>query len=63
MDGFDVLRWLREQSVTAPAILVTGQSDKILCTRALAAGFTRVVEKLLLEERLVDDIRQLLPLP
>jgi two-component system, LuxR family, response regulator FixJ len=61
MDGFDVLRWLRAQSVTAPAILITGFSDHALLERALAAGFTRVVEKPLLEDRLVDDIRQLLP--
>jgi FixJ family two-component response regulator len=62
MNGFDVLQWLRGRSITAPAILITGHPDRTLCCRALAAGFTRVLEKPLLEDRLVEDIRQLLPL-
>jgi FixJ family two-component response regulator len=61
MNGFDVLRWLREQKVAAPAILITGHPDKMLRDRALAAGFARVVEKPLLENQLVDGIRQVLP--
>ncbi|MFI5013344.1 MAG: response regulator transcription factor [Hyphomicrobiales bacterium] len=61
MNGFDVLQWLREQKVTAPAILITGHPDRTLRSRARAAGFARVVEKPLLENELVDDIRQVLP--
>jgi two-component system response regulator FixJ len=61
MNGFEVLLWLREQSVTAPAILITVHSDKMLRSRALAAGFSGVIEKPALEDQLVDGIRQVLP--
>jgi len=60
MNGLDVLRWLREKKVKAPAILITGHPDCKLCGRALAAGFSKVVEKPLLGTRLADDIRELL---
>ena len=60
MNGFDVLLWLRERNVTAPAILITGHPDWMLRSRALAAGFARVVEKPLLENQLVDSIREVM---
>jgi two-component system, LuxR family, response regulator FixJ len=60
MNGFDVLFWLREKKVTAPAILITAQPDRMLRNRALAAGFARVVEKPLLEDQLVDGIREVM---
>ena len=59
MNGFDVLRSLRKRQITAPAILITARSDKTLVGRAEAAGFARVVEKPLLEDDLVDSIREL----
>jgi FixJ family two-component response regulator len=55
-----VLRWLREKKVKAPAILITGHPDHKLSRRALAAGFSKVVEKPLLGTRLADDIREVL---
>jgi FixJ family two-component response regulator len=60
MNGLDVLRWLREKKVKAPAILITGHPDRKLSRRALAAGFSKVVEKPLLGTRLADDIREVL---
>jgi two-component system response regulator FixJ len=60
MNGFDVLHWLRERQVKAPAILITGHLDRKLHGRALAAGFAKVVEKPLLDTRLADDIREVL---
>jgi two-component system, LuxR family, response regulator FixJ len=60
MNGFDVLHWLREKKVKAPAILITGRCNGRLRDRALAAGFSRVVEKPLLGVKLADDIRELL---
>ncbi len=59
MNGLDVLRSLRTRRITAPAILITAQSDKALVGRAEAAGFARVVEKPLLEDELVGAIREL----
>ena len=59
MNGFDVLRSLRKRQVAAPAILITTRSDKALVERALAAGFARIVEKPLLEDGLIDTIREL----
>jgi FixJ family two-component response regulator len=60
MNGFDVLHWLREQHITAPAILITGHHDRALHKRALKAGFAKVVEKPLLDFRLADDIREVI---
>ncbi len=60
MNGFDVLHWLREKKVNAPAILITGRPNDGLRDRALAAGFSRVVEKPLLGVKLADDIREVL---
>ena len=63
MNGFDVLRWLREKKVNAPAILITGHHDRRLLTRALEVGFAKVIEKPLLDSRLADDIREILKAP
>jgi FixJ family two-component response regulator len=60
MNGLDVLRWLREKKVKAPAILITDHPASKLSRRALAAGFSKVVEKPLLGTRLADDIREVL---
>jgi FixJ family two-component response regulator len=60
MNGMDVLRWLRERNIRAPAILITGRPDHKLCKRALAAGFAKVVEKPLLSTRLADEIREVI---
>jgi FixJ family two-component response regulator len=60
MNGLDVLEWLRGRNIRAPAILITGRLDLKLCSRALAAGFAKVVEKPLLATRLADDIREVL---
>jgi FixJ family two-component response regulator len=60
MNGLDVLRWLREKNIRAPAILITGRPDLKLCNRALEAGFAKVVEKPLLGIRIADDIREVM---
>jgi FixJ family two-component response regulator len=59
MNGFDVLRTLRNRQITAPAILITPRSDETLVGRAIAAGFSQVVEKPHLEDELVGAIREL----
>jgi two-component system, LuxR family, response regulator FixJ len=59
MNGFDVLFCLREKNIKAPAILITSHPDRMLRNRALAAGFSRVVEKPLLGDQLVDGIREI----
>ena len=60
MNGFDVLYWLRDKKVTAPAILITGHPDPKLHERALAAGFSCVVEKSLLGATLTAGIREVI---
>jgi FixJ family two-component response regulator len=60
MNGLDVLRWLREKKIKAPAILITDHPDRKLSKRALAVGFAKVVEKPLLAARLADDIREVI---
>ena len=57
MNGFGVLQWMRERQIKAPAILITARHDRHLRSRALAAGFSRVVEKPLLDHALIDDVR------
>jgi FixJ family two-component response regulator len=63
MNGFDVLRWLRDRKVDAPAVMITARPEVKLRERALEAGFVRVVEKPLLDRALADDIRQVIASP
>ena len=63
MNGFDVLRWLRDRKVDAPAVMITARSDATLRSRALEAGFARVIEKPLLDRVLADDIKQVIGSP
>ncbi|MGC1576717.1 MAG: response regulator [Beijerinckiaceae bacterium] len=63
MNGFDVLQWLRDKKINAPAIMITARPEARLRERALQAGFARVVEKPLLDRALADDIRQVIGSP
>jgi CheY-like chemotaxis protein len=60
MNGFDVLRWLRDRMVDAPAVMITARPEATLRSRALEAGFARVIEKPLLDRALADDIKQVI---
>jgi len=63
MNGFDVLRWLRERKVDAPALMITASPEAKLRARALEAGFARVIEKPLLDGALGDDIKAVISAP
>jgi len=63
MNGIELLEHLRERQILAPAVLMIEYikpSDKIVRERALAAGFAGVVDKTILHENLVDEIRRVL---
>ena len=60
MDGFDVLQWLRDKRINAPAIMITASPEARVRAHALEAGFARVVEKPLLDRALADDIWQVI---
>ena len=62
-EGFDVLRWLRERKVDAPALMITASPEAKLRARALEAGFARVIEKPLLDGALGDDIKAVISAP
>ena len=63
MNGIELLEHLRERQILAPAVLMIEyikHSDKMVRERALAAGFAGVVDKTILHENLVDEIRRVL---
>ena len=63
MNGIELLEHLRERQILAPAVLMIEYikpSDKMVRERALAAGFAGVVDKTILHENLVDEIRRVL---
>jgi FixJ family two-component response regulator len=59
MNGLDVLRKLRDQKVTLPALLITSHPSEAVRKQAAQAGVT-IVEKPLLGNVLVDGIRDAL---
>jgi two-component system, LuxR family, response regulator FixJ len=59
MSGLEVLNQLRERHVLVPAILITSHPSPNLRERAAAAG-ARIVEKPLLGDALIENVRDLL---
>src|SRR5229473_612231 len=57
INGIDLASRLRNRDITAPIILITGYPDENISARASAAGIRHVVQKPLLEERLLTHIR------
>ena len=60
MNGIELLKHLRRRQILAPAILVIEHSDMMVRERALTAGFVGVVDKTLLHDSLVNEIRRVL---
>ena len=58
-DGPELVKRLRERSVTAPVILTTGQPSGFLARRARNAGIS-IIEKPLLDNALAERIQSLL---
>lgn len=59
MNGLDVVAALRKRHIAAPAILITSQPTIILQERAARVGVP-IVEKPLLENTLIDRVRDLI---
>jgi two-component system response regulator FixJ len=57
MNGVDLASRLRSREIFAPIILITGYVDESILTRAAAAGVRHVLEKPLLDESLIKQIR------
>ncbi len=60
MDGFGLLRHLRSHHIDLPAIMLTNHATAKIQARAGAAGVHAVLEKPLLGNILVDNIRSIL---
>ena len=57
MNGIDLVGRLRDHHVAAPVILITGYPDENISARAAAAGVAHVLQKPLLGDGLVKEIR------
>jgi len=60
MDGFALLKTLQARDLDAPAIMLTSHATPSVRARAQAAGVRKVLEKPLLDNSLLDDIRTIL---
>jgi two-component system response regulator FixJ len=60
MDGFALLSHLQANNVNLPAIMLTSHATPRVRTRAAAAGVSKVLEKPLLDDALMDSIRSIL---
>jgi two-component system response regulator FixJ len=60
MDGFALLRNLQVQNPDLPAIMLTSHATPRVRARADAAGVRQVLEKPLLDNALIDNIRTIL---
>lgn len=58
IDGFEVLRRLRERDWQGPAILVTNTPSLALATRAGRAGFDTVVDRPLVDDLMLHAVDQ-----
>jgi FixJ family two-component response regulator len=63
MDGLELVAVLRERGVVAPAIIITGRTNKGLEDQAAKLGVRQVLEKPLSDGALVAAIRSALPVP
>lgn len=59
MDGLHLLARLREDGVTAPAILITSNPKRVLRQQAAEAG-APIIEKPLLSDALLDSVKRAL---
>jgi FixJ family two-component response regulator len=60
MDGWDLLSNLQARSISLPAIMLTSHATPRVRARAEAAGVRKVLEKPLLDNVLMDNIRSIL---
>jgi FixJ family two-component response regulator len=60
MDGFMVLNNLRERNIGLPAIMLTSHATARVRARAEAAGARKLLEKPLLDNALMENIRCIL---
>jgi two-component system response regulator FixJ len=60
MDGFELLSHLQARDITLPAIMLTSHATPRVRARAAAAGVSKVLEKPLLDNALMDSIRSIL---
>ena len=57
INGIDLVARLRSRHIAAPVILITGYPDENISARAAAAGVEHVLQKPLLGDGLVKEIR------
>jgi two-component system, LuxR family, response regulator FixJ len=60
MDGFALLRNLKARDINLPAIMLTSHATANVRARADAVGVRKVLEKPLLDNALVENIRSIL---
>jgi DNA-binding NtrC family response regulator len=60
MDGFEVLRILRERNVAIPVIVYTGTGDFDRCARAIRLGAWSFIDKAESMQRVVQEVRNAL---
>jgi DNA-binding NtrC family response regulator len=60
MDGFEVLRILRERDVAIPVIVYTGTGDFDRCARAIRLGAWSFIDKAESMQRVVQEVRNAL---
>lgn len=60
IDGFALLSHLQEHNANLPAIMLTSHVTPNVRARADAAGVSKVLEKPLLDNTLIDSIRSIL---
>ncbi|EJL33005.1 response regulator [Caulobacter sp. AP07] len=58
IDGLSILRRLRERGWQGQALLITAFPSARLVDQALAAGYSRVIEKPLVEAALVEAVER-----
>lgn len=60
MDGFEVLKRLKAADCHVPVVLITSQSTRSTLQNVVRAGVLHVIEKPLIDDALIDAIRELL---
>jgi FixJ family two-component response regulator len=60
MDGFALLSNLKKRNISLPAIMLTSHATPSIRARADAAGVRKLLEKPLLDNALMDNIRAIL---
>jgi two-component system, LuxR family, response regulator FixJ len=60
MDGFSLLKSLKARDISLPTIMLTGHATPMVRARAEAAGVRNVLEKPLLDDALMENIRSIL---